>query len=116
MLGFINKHFFKTTRETISYSFLEPETSQRLNCIMCFICDEWRKEINKRGKDERREKEGPKEEMTGRVPTVAQWVKNVTAAAQVQELWVKRIQCCRSPVRLGFPPWPRNFHILWVWP
>ena len=65
------------------------------------------------------------------VPTVVQWVKNLTKGAQV---------CCRgagsipSPVqwvkvyglvvakwqklylRLGFSPWARNFHMPWLWP
>ena len=61
---------------------------------------------------------------------MAQWVKNLTAAAWVtvevrvqalaegsglkdlagSQLW------CRSQQRLGFSSWPRNFHMLWAGP
>ena len=39
------------------------------------------------------------------VPAVVYQVKD-TALLQ---LW------CRSTLRLGFSPWPGNFHVLWVW-
>jgi len=37
-----------------------------------------------------------------RVPAVAQWVKYLTQ-------WLGLLWRC------GFDPWPRNFHMLWVW-
>ena len=53
------------------------------------------------------------------VPAMVQWVKNLTAEAQVRplaqhrklkdlvlpQLWY------RSQLRLGYIPWPRNFHM-----
>ena len=43
---------------------------------------------------------------TGSIPGPVQWVKKVsaTAAGRRLQLW------------LGFSPWPRNIHILWVQP
>ena len=61
-----------------------------------------------------------------RVPAVAQWVKNLTAAAQVaaeaqvqspaqgsvlKDPALPQLRC-RLQLQLGFSPWPRNFHIL----
>ena len=56
------------------------------------------------------------------VPTVAQWIKNLTAGA-----WVTVVAQARSSghcsglkdpmllwLWLGFNPWPRNFHMLWM--
>ena len=40
------------------------------------------------------------------VPFVAQWVKDLV----LPQLW------CRSQLWLEFSPWPRNFHMLPVWP
>ena len=40
------------------------------------------------------------------VPAVAQWIKG-PALPQLGH---------RSQLRLGFDPWPRNFHMPWVWP
>ena len=37
----------------------------------------------------------------GLIPSSAQWVKD----AALTELW------CRSQLRLGFDPWPGNFHM-----
>ena len=61
------------------------------------------------------------------VPTVAQWAKNLTAAARVAaQLWVPSLdQCsglkdpallqlwCRLQLQLGFSPWPghKNFFL-----
>ena len=58
-----------------------------------------------------------KKESTG-VPTVAQWVKNPTAVAQVGSLaWHSGLKDPGLlPLRLGFSPWPRNFHMPWVQP
>ena len=64
------------------------------------------------------------------VPAVVQWVKNLTAVAQVAvETQVQSpAQHCglkdqelqhllrRSQLQLGFDPWPRKFHLLWVQP
>ena len=59
------------------------------------------------------------------VPTMAQWVKNLTAAARVplkaqvrfptwgsglKDLALLQLRC-RSQLWLGFNPWPRNFHM-----
>ena len=41
-----------------------------------------------------------------RVPTVALWVKVST----LLQLWHRSQRWC------GFSPWPRSFHMLWVWP
>ena len=45
----------------------------------------------------------PLKHLTYRVPTVAQWVKNPTAVAQVA-------------AGARFNPWPRNFHMPWMQP
>ena len=37
---------------------------------------------------------------------MAQWVKDPA----LMQLWL------RLHLRLGFDPWPRNFHVLCVWP
>ena len=64
------------------------------------------------------------------VPAVGQWVKNLTAGALVTaEAWVPSPALCsgwkdlalpqlqhRSQLWAGFNPWPRNFHIWWMWP
>ena len=42
----------------------------------------------------------------GSIPGPAQWVK----ALVLLQLWH------RSLLWLGFDPWPRNFHMLWVQP
>ena len=56
---------------------------------------------------------------------MAQWVKNPAAAAQVAvEVWlpsglaqqVRGSGLATAPqLRLGFSPWPGNFHMLGVW-
>ena len=63
-------------------------------------------------------------------PTVAQWVKNLTAVAWVagevqvpspawrhglKDLALLQLQCSLQ-LWLRFSPWPRNFHMLWVRP
>ena len=54
----------------------------------------------------------------GEVPTVAQWVKNLTAAAQVaaeSQVPPLTVQDPALPqLKLRFSPWPRNFHMLQV--
>ena len=65
-----------------------------------------------------------------RVPTVAQWIKNPTAEAQVaaegqvqslagrnglKDLVLLQPRL-RSQLWLGSSPWPRNLHMLWVQP
>ena len=40
------------------------------------------------------------------VPVVAQGVKDPA----LPQLWY------RLKLKLGLDPWPRNFHVLWVWP
>ena len=55
---------------------------------------------------------------------MSQWVKNLTAAAQVTaEAKVRSLARCSGlkdltllQLQLGFNPWPGNFHMLWVWP
>ena len=63
-------------------------------------------------------------------PAVAQWVKNPTAVVWVSaEAWVPSPArqsvlrdsvlwqlWCKSQLQLRFNPWPRNFHILHIWP
>ena len=60
---------------------------------------------------------------------MGQWVENLTSVAQVAvETWVlppARHSGLKDPVLpqllrrsqlwLGFSPWPRNFHMPWVW-
>ena len=52
---------------------------------------------------------------------MVQWVKNLTVAAQVaREMQVPYpAQQVKDQVllqlQLRFNPWPRNFHILWLW-
>lgn len=58
------------------------------------------------------------------IPTVVQWVKNMTAVAQVAaEAWVRSPAPCselKDPVLLQlwlrFNLWPEHFHLPWVWP
>ena len=58
------------------------------------------------------------------VPAMVRWVKNLTVAAQVSaEAQIPSLVQHRGlndPVLpmlwLGFSPWPRNFHMLRVWP
>ena len=58
------------------------------------------------------------------VPTVVQWVKNLTAAAQVTaEVRVRPLAQCNGlkelawqQLRLRFNPWPRNVHMPQVQP
>uniref|UniRef100_A0A8D1M4A6 Epidermal growth factor-like protein 7 n=1 Tax=Sus scrofa TaxID=9823 RepID=A0A8D1M4A6_PIG len=69
---------------------------------------------------------GPEEAAQLGVPTVAQWVKNLTAPAGVTgEAWVRSpawhsglnhsaLQC-RSHLQLRCSPWQGNFHMLPVW-
>ena len=62
--------------------------------------------------------------MESRVPTVVQWVKNLTVAAQVTaEVWVQSLTQCSGlkdlallQLQLRFDPWPGNFHRPRVWP
>ena len=42
----------------------------------------------------------------GLLPSLEQWVKNLA----LLQLW------CKSQLWLKFNPWPRNFHMLWMWP
>ena len=63
------------------------------------------------------------------VPTMAQWVKNLTTVVQVTvEVWVQSLAWCngwkdprflhlqcRSQLWLRFNSWLRNFHMPWVW-
>ena len=44
-------------------------------------------------------------EVAGSIPGLAQWVKNLTTEAQAA-----------AALCLGLNPWPRNFHMLEVWP
>ena len=60
---------------------------------------------------------------------MAQWVKNLTVAAWVSaEVQVRSLAWCseledsallqlwhRLRLLLKFSPWPRNFHVSWVW-
>ena len=58
------------------------------------------------------------------VPTVVQWIKNLTAVAQVAvEAWVQSLawhsglkEPALQQLWLGFKPWLRNFHMPWVQP
>ena len=64
------------------------------------------------------------------VPTVVQWVKNLTAAAPVTaQAWIQSFtqhtslkdlallqMQCRLQLWLRFSPWPGNFHMSWVRP
>ena len=58
------------------------------------------------------------------VPTVVQWVKNLTTVAPITaEVRVQSLaqhgglkDLVLLQLWLGFDLWPRNFHILWVWP
>ena len=64
------------------------------------------------------------------VPTVAEWVNNLTAAAgvngeaevqsvaqgrELKKLALLQLQH-RSQLWIGFNPWPENFHMPLVWP
>ena len=59
-----------------------------------------------------------------RVPTAVQWVKNLTAVAQItvegQVQSLAQHSGLKDPVLLqlwlGFSPWPGNFHMPWVQP
>ena len=63
------------------------------------------------------------EETNPGVPAVAQWIKNLTAAAQVAV--ETRVQSLAQHSGLKYPamlqlqlrlnPWPRNFHKPWGW-
>ena len=58
------------------------------------------------------------------LPIVAQWVKNLTAAAWVAvKVWAQSLTQCSGlkdlvllQLWLGFNSWPRNFHMIWVGP
>ena len=66
--------------------------------------------------------EGEAKEGEG-VPSVAQWVKNPSAAAWVVAeapilflVWPSRLKDLALPqLQLRFSPWPRSFHMPWVW-
>ena len=55
---------------------------------------------------------------------MAQWVRILTAAASVAaEVQVRSLSLASGlkdlvllQLWLGFNPWPRYFHMLWVWP
>ena len=92
--------------------------------------EELRKAVSMKPREKRLSKKKKRERERAGVPTVAQWVKNSTAAAWVAvEVWVQSPAWHSglkdpvlwqlwlwSQVWLKFNPWPGNFHMLWVWP
>ena len=56
------------------------------------------------------------------VPTVAKWVNHLVCLCGVASLtqWARDLalsqQWPRLKLHLGLDPWPRNFHMPWVWP